>query len=219
MAVGGDFAGAVDLLTRACGRLDARSSRVLRALARIAIEDSRLQLADAALDGARQCDSASVDPLWELAIVRLARGRPDEAVTFMREVVQRQPGNADALLDLAGALLAAGETASAVHLYADLANRCQDAVQCELNWARAALEARAFDVGIAAAERAQARTSERDPEPSLVLGSIHVARGATRDAEAAFREALRRAPGNPRAAEALRGLRGDSRAGGSQNSQ
>lgn len=219
MAVVGDTAGAVDLLTRACGRLDERSSHLLQRLATFAIEHHTLQLADSALEGARLCDSASVAPLWELAVLRLARGRPSEAVTLMREVVQRQPGDADALLDLAGALLAAGEAASAVRLYTDLTNRCDDHVRCELNLARAALEARAFDVGIAAAERARSHSAEHDPEASLVLGSIYVARGTPRDAEAAFRDALQRAPGNPRASEALRALQSDARTGSPPNSE
>ena len=49
-----------------------------------------------------------------LGVVRMRSGRPDEAMRLFREAIEREPGNAEALLYLAGALASAGRSADAL---------------------------------------------------------------------------------------------------------
>lgn len=212
-AVRGDLDEAVQNASRSCGRLDDETAQMLRTIARYAVQRDALALADRALDGARRCSAASIDAVWELAIVRLARGQTAEAVTLLREVVQRQPGDINALRDLAGALLASGETADSLHLYTDIAAQCPRDARCHLDIARAALESHEFEQAVTAAVRGRDLATASDPEPSLLLGAIQLARGARREAIDAFRDALRREPGNPRAVEGLRNLNDDAASG------
>jgi tetratricopeptide (TPR) repeat protein len=216
-AVHGQLDTAIEAASRACGRLDDETALMLRRLSRAAVEQQQLLQADRALEGARRCAAASVEAVWELGIVRLARGRTAEAVALLREVVQRKPGDLHALRDLAGALLASGDAADALRLYADVAAQCPREARCELDLARAALEARAYDQALAACARARTIAVANDPEPSLVLAAIHLGRNARREAIDAFRDALQRAPGNARAAEGLRNLESAPATGESAN--
>ncbi len=204
-AVSGDRAGAVDLLATRCGRLDEDAAQLLR---KLAAESARAaQLADAvtALTHATRCAATLIATLAELGAVQLARGRTTQAIDTFREVVRRLPGDEDALRDLAGALLADGQSRDALALYGAVTSRCPTQSRCQLDLARAALEAREPARSVSAAREAL-RLDTRDPAPALVLAAAELALNRRVEAAEAYREALRRHPGDLRATEGLRAL-------------
>lgn len=204
-AVAGDREGAVDSLASRCGRLDDDSALLLRKLAAELARGGRLAEAETALGHASRCAAQLVAPLSDLGAVRLARGRTAEAIETFRDVVRRLPGDADALRDLAGALLADGQTRDALALYSAVAATCPTQARCQLDLARAALEGREPARSVAAAREAM-RLDLRDPAPALVLAAALLATDARPQAAEAYREALRRHPGDVRATEGLRAL-------------
>jgi tetratricopeptide (TPR) repeat protein len=204
-AVAGDEAGAVAALATRCGRLDADSAALLRALAASAVRRARLSDAEAALDEALRCMGPSDTLFADRGAVRLARGRTNVAIDDFREVVRLRPGEAAPLRDLAGALLAAGRTRDALTLYEGLAARAPEDAALRLDVARAALQGRALTRAIEAA-RVAARLAPRDAEPALVLAAAHLATGDRAAAVSAYEEALRRHPSERRAIEGLRAL-------------
>ena len=55
--------------------------------------------------------------MTKLGVVRMRSGRPDEAMRLFREAIAREPGNAEALLYLAGALASSGRSADALPFF------------------------------------------------------------------------------------------------------
>lgn len=204
-AVAGDETGAVTALATRCGRLDAASASLLRALAASAVRRSRLAAAEAALDDALRCAGPGDALYADRGAVRLARGRTAEAIDDFREVVRLRPGDRDALRDLAGALLAAGRTRDALTLYDDLAAGTPDDASLRLDAARAALQSRALPRAIESALIA-ARLAPRDAEPALVVAAAYLALGDRAAAILAYEDALRRNSSETRAFEGLRAL-------------
>jgi len=204
-AVGGDRAGAVDLLATRCGRLDEDAAQLLRKLAAESARATLLADAESALTHATRCAATLIAPLAELGAVQLARGRTTQAIDTFREVVRRLPGDADALRDLAGALLADGQSRDALALYGAVTSLCPTQSRCQLDLARAALEAREPARSVSAAREAL-RLDARDPAPALVLAAAQLALNRRVEAAEAYRDALRRHPGDLRATEGLRAL-------------
>ena len=212
IAVAGDHREAIERVSLAAPRLDARSVQALRSLAALAVRRHDVAAADDALRAARRIDPVTIELLTEHAAVRLARGRADDAVALLMEARERRPDVDAVRRDLAGALLAAGRAPEATQLLAGWAAEHPDDASAVLSLARAALEAGQTGRAVNAARRVMA-LSPRDPVPALVLAEASLAAGRTADAATAYREALRRDPTNTRAREGLRALAGATRTG------
>ena len=205
-AVAGDHREAIDAATLAAGRLDLEAARLLRRLSALAVLRRDLIAAEQALTAARRADPVEVALVTDQATIALARGRTERAVALYREALARSPESVSILRDLAGALLAAGRAREAVAMLASVTSTCPDGEmgRCQLDLARASLEAQQLRRAERAARSALTSGTPGDPEPALVLAAILAAAGRPDEARDAYREALRRDPQNLRAREGLR---------------
>jgi len=206
IAVAGDHRGAIEAVALVAGRMDTPAAMQLRRLAALAVLRHDLEAAVHALGAAQRADPVDLTLLTDEAAVELGRGRTLDAIRLLREALHRQPEDESVQRDLAGALLAAGYAAEALDLFAALALEHADDAGAHLSVARAALEAGRAERAERAASVALRLGPERDPEPALVLAAARLLLGRRDAARDAFREALRRQPGNARAREGLRAL-------------
>ena len=110
-----------------------------------------------------------------LGVVRMRSGRPDEAMRLFREAIEREPGNAEALLYLAGALASAGRSADALP-YFERALKAGPASTMALNGlglARLDLGDRA---GAAAAFRESLRLDPKQADIARTLAEVRQGR-------------------------------------------
>jgi Flp pilus assembly protein TadD len=205
-ALTGDHRSAIDLAALSAGRLDDVAATNLRRLAALACRRHDLGAADRALAAAIHADPTDVDLVTDLAAVRLARGRADDALRLFFEAERRRPGDEAIARDVAGALLAAGRVSEGVARFAAIADGAPDDPRAHLDLSRALLDAGDGEGASRAARAALALAAEADPEPALVLAAARILLSDPSGARAAFAEALRRDPGNVRARAGLSGL-------------
>jgi Flp pilus assembly protein TadD len=206
IALLGNHRDAIDEIARAQHTYDPEASRVMRAIAALAIARDDLESAELALDTARRADGTDLALLVEIGRLALARGRPESAVIVFREALTRDPQSASVRRALAGAVLQSGDPSQAAALFRTLAEEEPSSARAHLDLSRALLEGRRYDRASRAARRAL-ELDAADPEPAIVLGTALARLRRTADARAAFEEALRRRPGEPRAESALEALR------------
>lgn len=176
-----------------------------RRLAALSIRRDDLPAAQALLRECVRLDPEDPTVRSDLAAVALARGNTSEALLLFREVAMANPGNLDAQRDLAGAYLSHGDAMTAVSVLSTYSS-CSEDCDCAMELARAAVTAKRFEVAIRAAGDALRRCDSRDPEPLLWLALSEQGAGRLTQARTAYRLALRRDPGSPRAQSGLQGL-------------
>ncbi len=194
----GDANGALRAMP--AGEQDPQTAQDLQALAAWWIARGSLRPAQRALEHALRAMPQDPSLPRDLAAVLLARGRPDAAVRLLRGHLQTHPNDEEARRDLAGALLATGRESEALRTYRTLARTGED--EARLDLADALLE-----LGHAAEAAEVARRTSPSPRHWTILGLALLTAGQRREAQ----EALRRAPNDPRARQALRTLDGPPR--------
>ncbi len=178
---------------------DAEGARWLRWIAGLAVRRDDLGLAQTALERALQAWPQDPAPRRELAMVLLARGEPLGAVSILRTLRRTDPDNVPLRVELAGALLAAGDD-GALTEYGALARLGPE---------------HAVRHGLAALELGQPHRAEEVAREVLeaapntdaawaILGLSLVAQGRLDEA----RPALRRGVSDPAARAALHRLEG-----------
>ena len=147
----------------------------LRRLGDLALLREDAGTAAARYDRILALDAGDVSALAKLGVARMRSGRPDEAIQaiqLFRQAIEREPGNAEALLYLAGALAAAGHPADALP-YFERALEAGPPSTMALN----GLGLTALAVGDAARAEAAFRQSLRldhnQPEIATALAQAH----------------------------------------------
>ena len=70
--------------------------------------------------------------MTKLAVIRVRTGRGDEAMRLFHQAVEREPGNAEALLYLAGALASSGRASEALPYFERLLKEFEQSSYLEL---------------------------------------------------------------------------------------
>jgi len=192
----------------------ARGALLDRLAALLVHQDELDRARRALLRALRRPGPATVSRLRALGVLEMARGAPEDALPWLERALRRSaegPGvdpetSVGLHLDLAGALLAAGQRARAVAVLRTARARHPTDPAPALALARGLLEAGDPAGGAHAAEAARALGA--DPvETGLLLGRGYLDAGDLRRARAAFQEILEHAPGHPRAEAGLAAVR------------
>lgn len=205
-AILGEHEGAIDAVTSAAGLQDEAAHGLLRRLAAVSIHRNDLDAAHRALVAAHRAVPQDAGALSDLGALELALGRPAAAVERFTRVLGGRPDDLEARRDLAGALIAAARADEAVALLAGAVRAHPDDAELRLELARAALEAGQPVRAEQEVRLLLSRLGDADGRGHATLGEALAAQGRREEAEAAFREALRRDPGDLRARRGLDAL-------------
>lgn len=178
---------------------DHEGAATLRRIAALALRRGEVDEALVALRRAHAAFPQQPRGLRDLSALLVARGRPGEAVQLLRTRLRIEPDDVETQRDLGLALLADGREADALATLEGVA-RGGEAPDL-LRYAAVALETGRLREAASAASRAAARSDGRPQQrANAVRGLALLALGQ----HAAAREALRLAPDDARAREALR---------------
>jgi predicted Zn-dependent protease len=187
----------------ALGPPDAERVRWVRAVASIAIARDDLGTAERALAWVFACCAEDPHATTDLALLRIVRGKPREAVPLLQRRLAAAPDDLDTRRNLASALRAAGVPGEAHAVLEAARDACDAEDGCALDAARALLEM--GDPNAASARLRSGRVSDR-VQLWLLRADARLGSGDLRGAERAYAEVLTLAPGHPRATEALKAL-------------
>ncbi len=204
--LGGDLEGGITRASATVGLQDRATAQALRDLATVAVDRAQLALARRALEAAHRAYPQDNALLRDLGVVELALGEPQAAAERFARVLGRQPTDLAARRDLAGALVASGRADGAVELLTQATRAHPDDVELWLELAHAAVEAGAPQTAERAARAAIERAAPSDGRGHAALGAALAAQHLPAGAADAFREALRRDRGEPRARRGLDAL-------------
>jgi tetratricopeptide (TPR) repeat protein len=205
-AILGDHATAIDAIAARAGRQDAAAAEWLRRLAALAVHREDLVAAHRALLAAHRALPVDGGVLSDLGAVELALGRPAAAIERFTRVLGGRPDDLDARRDLAGAMVAAGRADEAVALLAPAVDTHPDVVDVRVELGRAALEAGQWLRAEQVARGLMDALPPTDPRGPSLLGEALAGQRRAREAEDAFRDALRRDPEDLRAQRGLAAL-------------
>ena len=188
---------------RTAGRLqDAASLCCLRLVVSAAARRDELEVAEQALQLARQFVPQDLTTMSELARVLLARGRAHEAVSLLTERLTITPDELGARRDLAYALTADGRAREALSVLTHARAACELSDDCALEAARIALEAGLPDDAAQFAAR-QLQRAPDDLEALYVSADAQAERGLFAEARETWRRVLSLRPDSLRAKQAL----------------
>ena len=185
---------------------------LLLAEAQLAAGDERA--ASQAVEAALAVSRENPEAFHLSGIIASRQSRLDDAIADFERALILRPGWVEAMTNLGGTLIEAGDPARALPLLRDALAKSPDHVPAARNLG---LALEATGAGDAAAELFAALAGSGDIEGLLALGQLEMRRGRMQEANAAFTQAVARAPDSVRAhyalAETLRAL-GDAAGAG-----
>jgi tetratricopeptide (TPR) repeat protein len=193
----------------------ARGALLDRLAALLVHQDELDRARRALLRALRRPGPATVSRLRALGVLEMARGAPEDALPWLERALRRSAEgpvvdsetSVGLHLDLAGALLAAGQRSRAVAVLRTARARHPTDPEPALALARGLLEAGGDPAGGARAAEAARALGAGPVETGLLLGRGYLDAGDLRRARAAFQEVLEHAPGHPRAEAGLAAVR------------